>query len=414
MAEVPEAPAGVVDQETADQYLDDLIGGDEPPESGDEAPGDEPAQPTTDDGSARDAQGRFVSTDDADKDPAAPAYDDEGAEPVDEDDSPPTAETDDDPQQDAGAVDDAESGMLSDEEWEALPSLQYRADGQNWEIPGSKVEPDGVFIPSDQIANVTQLLSEGQAHRGSFRETLAGRDGQIESLTAQLEGEKAALQEITDKIEELVTKPGALEAWVEDQRKNWDTLKLNAELAKERRAREHADTQRTRLEQQAEETRMLPIMRNRLAEAVQHWGTQAGFDTKALEQLYARLNTRERLFNEFFPKGEDGQYQENLEPVRQEILFLQRISGTQPAAEPRPVREEPKKPQGKKPPKQDTTPPKTPKSRGSRRRRRAPTTVSSSAAKPAAPAKPKPEIPKFETTEEADRWFEQGGYNDLD
>ena len=393
MAEVPEAPEGVVDQESADAALDNIFTGDEPPESGTEAPGDKdsPAQPTDDDGPARDEKGRFAKPEESDTDPAP-----ESEEPS-PDDAGPESEVSEE------GDETKDDGQLSDEEWDALSPMEYRADGQNWQIPGSKVEEDGVFIPTDQIPNVAQLLSEGQSHRGSFRATLAGYDDQIRDLTAELEGERAALTEISDKIEELVTKPGALEEWVENQRQNWDTLKLNAELAKSKRATEHADARRESLEAANEAARVLPMMRESLAKAIKHWGDQAGFKEEIQQQIYNRHATQEGL-DRLFPQGENGNRTENFEPLREDMLFLAQTSGARPPTDPTPAPAELKKGE-------ELQKAPTPQRRV---RRKAPTTVAASSGKDETPAKEAKAVPKFKTAEEADAWFDAGGYNDLE
>ena len=383
-AEVPVAPKGVVDQATADEYLDKLIVGDEPPESSDSGPdSQESVSPEPEPEVARDDHEKSVSPDEVEKDVAP-----EGEEPSTAEAGPESEVTEE--------SEEPEDGLLSDEEWDALPSMRYRADGQDWEIPGSKVEEDGVFIPTAQIQHVTQLLAQGQAHQGSFQQTLAAKDVEVTNLTAELEGERAALQEISDKIEELVTKDGALEAFVEDQRKSWDTLRLQADLAKSKRATEHAVSARETLEASQEEARVLPQMRGRLAEVIEDWGKQAGFDLKLQQKLYDRYADTAQL-DRLFPRNNEGLRIEEMKPLREEMEFLMQATSTRPAA-PVPVAPEP--PKGAKVQEAPST--------ARRKRRKAPTSTASSKSVDEAPAEEEAPIPKITTAEQADRYLETG------
>ena len=383
-AEVPEAPEGVVDQATADKYLDDLITGDEPSESSDSSPDSKESVSSEPDAEvARDDQGKSVSPDEADKDVVP-----EGEEPSTAEAGPESEVTEE--------GEEPEEGLLSDEEWDALPSMRYRADGQDWEIQGSKVEDDGIFIPTAQIPHVTQLLAQGQAHQGSFQQVLSTHKTEVTNLTAELEGERAALQEISDKIEELVTKDGALEAFVEDQRKSWDTLKLQADLAKSKRATEHAVSARETLEASQEEARILPQMRGRLAEVIEDWGKQAGFDLKLQQKLYDRYADVAQL-DRLFPKNGEGQRSEEMKPLREEMEFLMQATSVRPAA-PSPVAPEPLK--GAKVQEAPSTP--------RRKRRKAPTSTADSKSVDEAPVEEDEPIPKITTAEEADRYLETG------
>ena len=383
---VPKAPEGVVDQETADKYLDDVISGDEPSESSDSSPDPkESVSPEPDTELARDELGESVSPEEADKDVAA-----EGEEPSTAEAGPESEVTEE------GEEEPKEEGVLSDEEWDALPAMRYRADGQDWEIPGSKVEEDGVFIPTDQVGHITQLLAQGQAHQGSFQQTLQAHEAEVKNLAAELEGERAANQEISDKIEELVTKEGALEAFVEDQRKNWDTLKLQADLAKSKRATEHAVSVREGLEAHQEEVRVLPLMRSRLAEVIEEWGKQAGFDRPLQQRLYNRYADVAQL-DRLFPKDGEGGRTEELKDLRDEMEFLVQSTSARPPA-PAPAIPEP--PKGAKVQEAPATP--------RRKRRKAPTSTASSKSVDESPVEEETPIPKITTAEEADRYLETG------
>ncbi|MCH7911159.1 MAG: hypothetical protein IIB38_16290, partial [Candidatus Hydrogenedentes bacterium] len=114
---------------------------------------------------ARDDHEKSVSPDEVEKDVAP-----EGEEPSTAEAGPESEVTEE------GEEEPKEEGVLSDEEWDALPAMRYRADGQDWEIPGSKVEEDGVFIPTDQVGHINQLLAQGQDHQGPFQQTLQAHE----------------------------------------------------------------------------------------------------------------------------------------------------------------------------------------------------------------------------------------------
>lgn len=61
----------------------------------------------------------------------------------------------------------------------------FRGDGQRYPIPGATVSADGTLtIPADQVPNVRQLLAEGVAHRGSWREQQQQAKAATETATA--------------------------------------------------------------------------------------------------------------------------------------------------------------------------------------------------------------------------------------
>ncbi len=313
MADSPTIPDGVVDQETADEFLDQLttsVDGDL--EEVTEAPSTEDTAEASDEQS-RDELGRFSS----DEPPVEPAQ----APPVD-------APGDDGPAPEPTAVADAEESVgLTDEEWDALPPLQYRADGKAWEIPGSKVHSDGVHIPSEHMPEVLRLIQSGQAHQGSFREELATRKSTEDKLIVERDSAQAALNQISTKLEELITVDGAFETWIEDQRGNWEGLKTKAALAAQKVELDTMRDTTTREAAERAEAEMVPLMHNQLAAYVSHFAAQSGFDQTTaagkatLRSIYDRL-VQPQYLDQIFPKREGGGRNENPDFVATEMLFL--------------------------------------------------------------------------------------------
>jgi len=386
MAERPTIPEGVTDLDSADSYLEDIL--DEAPEGETQVPGSEPAPPDDTDGPPRDEQGRFTSDDL----PVVPARPPEELQ-VQLEEAPAEG----DPPEPTAGKEEAEAG-LSDKEWDALPTLQYRAEGQGWEIPGSKVYEDGLFIPSEQVPAITRKIQQGHAHEGNFRQVLDTKSAEVGAMQVERDAAQAALNEISTKLEELITKPEAFEAWVTDQRGNWDLLQAKAKAAAQDVELTSIRELNQRNEADAAEAAQLPVMQNRLGEFIVHFGKQAEFDQAAQQTIYDRLSQPEYL-DRIFPKGENGDRHENPDIVAAEIIYLAGLRGPvqpQTVAAQQQAQVAPSQPAAK-----TSAPP----------RRRRPPPVASSKKGGEAPggAEEKPTVPKFKSTEEADKWaFSRG------
>lgn len=350
------------------------------PETPEAAPAAEPTgQPT--EGQARDEQGRFTQAPKAAPDPSP-----EEPAPAPETPAEPTASAE--PAAEAPAD---------------YPAFSYRADGQEFPVPGSAVGEDGVFIPKDQLPEVQQLLSAGKAAMGSVRQRLNEAAQREQAAILRAEAAEVQGQHILAHFEQLIEQsqhvqdwaqsPAAL--WLQQAAINWPVLKAEAKAAGIEKQREADRQALERYQQQEQQARLRPIMEQTLEQGVQHFGRQAGLGETALRDVIQALKDPrwEAVVFPAAPYDDPAQgikqgdrvidYGVVQEWVRRAVTWG---AGRQtPAATPKPAAK-----------------PVTPAA--------VPPTVATKGKAP----KSGPAIPAFKTKEEADAWFERGGYMDLD
>jgi len=174
-------------------------------------------------------------------------------------------------------------------EEEVYDPFSYRADGQSYSIEGSKVGSDGVFIPTDRVEDITRLLAEGRAHSGSFRQRMADSDAREQAANTRAEAADAAKNAIMDKIEELVSKDGALEDFILDQRTNWPVLKAEAN-AESLRVQGKADKERLeQFESEQKQAKQEPIMNGMLEDSILKFGQEANLPKERMAEIYQRF-----------------------------------------------------------------------------------------------------------------------------
>lgn len=118
----------------------------------------------------------------------------------------------------------------------------FRADGQKIPIPGSTVDSEGhLRIPSGQVPAVRQLLAEGMAHRGSWRQREADYKQQIEQASAVEKARADKYNHAAVFLFDKVNDPNWLQALVNDPERELALLKR--ELGLELKTREIATPQ---------------------------------------------------------------------------------------------------------------------------------------------------------------------------
>jgi hypothetical protein len=131
----------------------------------------------------------------------------------------------------------AEGGEGAREEERPAVPFSFTADQKRHEIPGSRVTPEGAFIPRDQLPFVQRKLSRGTVYETSFRQLISDRDTEIHSLKQQLETDedkvkaKAFLTHFAKLLDE---GPEAIQKWLDDFDRNRVQLEANATLAQAR------------------------------------------------------------------------------------------------------------------------------------------------------------------------------------
>jgi len=278
---MPESPesSSVQTAEQADERFDAIL---------DEAPAEptapaEPAEPEaveapepeTSEGPPRDEKGRFAKADQPEAAPSEAPSPDAPTEPTTE----------------------GEAEV-------AYPAFRYRADGQEHELPGSAVGEHGVFLPNEMVPQITRLLQEGHAHRGSFQRLLSEKAREIQNAAAERDAAKAELTEIKAKIEELVRDENAFDRFVQDQRGNWEITKAKAEAAAHRTLLERERSQREEYERERQEQQLRPLMRDRLAGALNAVGKELQLPPTVLETAWRRMN-QDDYVDRLFPRAQE-------------------------------------------------------------------------------------------------------------
>lgn len=118
-------------------------------------------------------------------------------------------------------------------------TFRFKADRQEWQIDGSRVDAQGLHIPTEHIPMVQELLAEGVAHRGSFQQELARRDTMIRQL--QQDNQKAASGRSEKEVqaETILTHfarlmdegPEAVIDWLDNLQQNRPVLEAEAKAA---------------------------------------------------------------------------------------------------------------------------------------------------------------------------------------
>lgn len=375
--------------QSADAAIDVAFEPETPPEVAVEAqPTDEAAEPvespaTNLDDQPRDEKGRFVAKDGQQEPEAAPA---EGAP-----DSPPAEPT-------ADTADEQSAESAEEIDLSEFPRFTYKAAGQEFEIPGSAVGERGIYIPTEAIPELRQLLASGKTEPQRYRERQ-----QVEAqLTTRAEAAEEQARTILRFFDDLVEK-NQLEDFLLNQAQNWEVLKARAEAAGVRRQFETERQELEHLRQEREDAQQRPLMLDALGDAVRRYGSAAGLDERAQERLYARWATPDAL-ERVFPRADKddpakgvrkGQRLYDFAPLVQDVQWLQGMLGTKPAsAQPAPQPVAKKAPVPAKPVK---VPPTAAAAKGA-----------------AAPSGPRAkDLPKYTSSAEAlEDIFDRGRYED--
>lgn len=242
-----------------------------------EAPAAEP------EGQPRDEQGRFAS-------PSEP----EAEAPVEE---APAEETEVPVEPEAAAEGEEAEAEEPDE------PIVYRADGQEFEIPGSAVGDDGWFIPADQIPEVQQLLASGKAFSGSYRQRLSEAAQQVEAARQETAAANAQSQHVLAHFEGLIERSqeairaGTMEAllasplgqWFLSVGQGWPILKADARTKALELASQQATKRLQEYERNEHQARIRPLMSQTVQESVWQQGQAMGLDRGTLDAVQQML-----------------------------------------------------------------------------------------------------------------------------
>lgn len=284
MADSPEA-GGSVDLHTVDSQVWDA----EPVAPSTPDPVVSPESQSADPAKTRNDKGQFVT---AKSQPDAPALPEpESPSPAPATDEPPPTET--------PAV---EGDPAAEVETEAVyPAFEYTVNGRALTIPGSKVGDQGMFIPKDQIEQITQFLIQGrmlpQREREHQKAVQAARgEGQIEV-------EKA--RKVMAAFGELTKDKAKLLEWAENLDRNRELLITRAELEAVKAEAKTATSTLTEQQQSRAAQDLVPQLQSGLKSIIATLGKKAEYAGVDADKLYERL--MHRHFDQVFSEDDSGE-----------------------------------------------------------------------------------------------------------
>jgi hypothetical protein len=403
---MPDSPdlSSIQTTEEADEAAEAIWNAsDEAPQEDDSSPAEEEAAPQesdSDTGSlpSRDEKGRFVSREDH-PDEATPS--DEKPETAAEEAPPESPASPDEPEE--GQTDEVPAPAEPPD----YPTFRYRADGRDYEVPGSAYGESGTFIPTAEMEKLTRLVQEGHTHRGSFKQILNDKQREIDRAATGEDAARAELTAIKDKIEQLVTDPTEFERFIENLRGNWAVTKAQAEAESHKKLLDTERAQRESWEQEREEARLQPMMRQRLERTLVLAGKEMNLGADILKFAYQRLQTPEYL-DRLYPRAEADNPQTglkkgqrldiNVRMVQDELEYLASVTKGR-VVEPTPN------------PKVEAAKAQAAKAASPTKEVKTPPTVSTKGG--TAPTASKKKVPTFTSAEEADDWLRSGKYEEL-
>jgi len=278
---------------------------------------------------------------------------------------------------------------------ESFPEVTYRADGQEFAIPGSAVGEDGTFIPADQwTREVLPLLAEGRAARGSVLQRLSEASQREQTAVKRAEAAEAQAQQVLSHFESLIEK-GQIGDWLQNVQQNWPVLKAEARAKALELAQQAERAELTRYRDQERMVQLRPLMDQTLRQSVARYGMELGIDEQVQAQVLQRLQDPQFQQIVFVPAPYDdpsagirqGETVINNSVVQQAFQFALIGRGTQQRIA---QAQQANAAQQAKP--------------------KIPPVVGGKGAKA-----PKPvTTPTFKSARDADEWFQRGGYHELD
>jgi hypothetical protein len=223
---------------------------------------------------------------------------------------------------------------------DALPAFQYRADGEPVEIPGSKVGPDGAFIPKAAFLDLQRTLSAGRLYPKRHQEWRRETDAANEEAAAQKDAWEFVIGFFDKKAAE-----GGLVDWAQKAELEYPILREQAQARYWERKAKAAEKGLSSVTQQQQAALLRPQMDAALEGALQEFGT--GLDAGDVKELFDTLRRPDYEAALFPTAPEDmpeygirkGERIINRQLVRDEAERLRRIVGRykpngQPTASP--------------------------------------------------------------------------------
>lgn len=196
------------------------------------------------------------------------------------------------------AAPEAEYAPPSREEY---PAVTFRADGEDVELPHSYSGENGIFIAKEGVPELLQLLSEGKAHRGSWRQR--EQDYQRQIAAAQNDPEVVRARQYNAAILALFEQgPEAVGAFLDDFENNKAKFLAEAEKAVLTKELEDNRGRLAEYEAQQESQALVPVVRQTLEDVLAELGKdRPGVD---VAEIRNRIISRhwDQVFYEVDPK----------------------------------------------------------------------------------------------------------------
>lgn len=216
----------------------------------------------------------------------------------------------------------------------SYPAFSYEGGGEHHEFAGTHQDSDGNVLFTPQAV---QRLKHQLAYAHAYPKRDAEARRSEARISKRAEAAEASLSKVLQTFDEMFER-GTWQQWAENQGQNWKVLRAEAERhgleIKSSADREELD----RLRQEQTDVQQRPQQMNRVEEAIRHWGSQGGLSEAEQAQLVKKWQGR---LDTVFPRAEKddpgtgtkaGTRTENLEGIREEILFLHNIlKGRTPA-----------------------------------------------------------------------------------
>ena len=221
------------------------------------------------------------------------------------------------------------------------PVFTYGAEGREHEFAGAVRDDDGnVLFPAAVVPQLQHDLAYARAYQRRDRDArseLSREHTARQAAEATAQQLLATFDELAEKsygastVEDLLQTP--MGQWLVNIQQNWPKLRTDAmQKGFELRTRQQ-DAELQQLRQADLDRQQRPVMVSRVEEAVKQWGTEAGLSEVEQQRLIRKFGAEDHLETLFPRLGQDdpvsgmraGQRLENLEPLRQELVFLHQI-----------------------------------------------------------------------------------------
>lgn len=182
-----------------------------------------------------------------------------------------------------------------------FPAFQYRAYGQQYDLPGSKWGEDGVFVPTEALPQLQRLLS--RAESASRRESEF--KSEITKVRRETKGQYELAQQVLTELDGLRRDPEKLAAWFEDLDRNWDLMMARAEAEQAKAAASQYQELLRSHDNQATSEALVPRIEDTLWNSVRELAGMPEFQGLEAREMYHRIANSALLDRVFYEASDD-------------------------------------------------------------------------------------------------------------